>query len=99
MAINNMNLEKMMAFIEKVKQDLSKSQKSKKVECSWNVNEGKPQMESKVQHPKGETFLQSDFVPFTGGSDLAPRADSILPLWFRRLLCRDIHVNGNDDGD
>lgn len=72
MGINNMNLEEMMAFIEEVKQDLSKSKKSKKVEYSWNFNEGKPQMESRVQHPKGETQLQSDFAPFMGGGGLAP---------------------------
>jgi len=72
MAMNNMNLEGMKNFVEEVKQDLSKSKKSKKVECSWNFNEGKPQMESKVQHPKGETPLQSDFAPFMGGAGLAP---------------------------
>ena len=72
MAMNNMNLKEMTAFVEEVKQDLSKSKKSKKVECSWNFNEGKPQMESRVQHPKGETPLQSDFAPFMGGGGLAP---------------------------
>jgi len=72
MAINNMNLEGMKTFVEEVRQDLSKAKKSKKVECSWNFNEGKPQMESRVQHPKGETPLQSDFAPFMGGGGLAP---------------------------
>jgi uncharacterized OsmC-like protein len=70
MAINNMNLKEMMAFIEEVKLDLSKSEKSKKIKCSWNFNEGKPQMESKVQYPRGETLLQSDFVPLMRGSGL-----------------------------
>jgi len=70
--VNNMNLDEMKNFMEEVKQDYSKSKKSKKVECSWNFNEGKPQMESKVQHPKGETYLQSDFAPFMGGNGLAP---------------------------
>lgn len=72
MAMNNMNLEGMRDFVEEVKRDLSKSKKSKKVECSWDFNEGKSQMESMVQHPKGETLLQSDFVPFMGGNGLAP---------------------------
>ena len=72
MAMNNMNLEGMKKFVEEVKQDLSKSKKSKRVECSWNFDEGKPQMESRVQHPKGETPLQSDFAPFMGGGGLAP---------------------------
>ena len=72
MAINNMNLEGMKNFLEEVKQDLSKSKKSKKVECTWNFDQGRPQMGSKVQHPKGKTLLQSDFAPFMGGGGLAP---------------------------
>jgi uncharacterized OsmC-like protein len=67
-----MNLEGMKIFMEEVKQDYSKAKKSKKVECSWNFNEGKPQIESKVQHPKGETILRADFAPFMGGEGLAP---------------------------
>jgi len=72
MAMNHMNLEGMKNFLEEVKGDLSKAKKSKKIECSWNFDEGKPQIESKVQHPKGETVLQSDFAPFMGGEGLAP---------------------------
>ena len=72
MAMNHMNLEGMKTFMEEVKQDLSKAKKSKRVECSWNFDEGKPQIESKAQHPKGETLLRSDFAPFMGGEGLAP---------------------------
>ena len=72
MAMNHMNLEGMKNFLEEVKGDLLKAKKSKKIECSWNFDEGKPQIESKVQHPKGETVLQSDFAPFMGGEGLAP---------------------------
>jgi uncharacterized OsmC-like protein len=67
-----MNLEGMKTFMEEVKQDPSKAKKSKKIECSWNFDEGKPQIESKVQHPRGETILRSDFAPFMGGEGLAP---------------------------
>ena len=70
--MNNINLKEMKIFIEDVKQNISKAKKSKKVECTWNFDEGGPQMESKVQHPKGETTLHSDFAPFMGGSGLAP---------------------------
>lgn len=70
--MNHMNLEGMKIFLEEVKQDQSKAKKSKKVECSWNLEEEKPQIESKVQHPKGETILRSDFAPFMGGEGLAP---------------------------
>jgi len=72
MAMNHMNLEGLQIFVEDAKKDLSKAKKSKKVECSWNFDEGKPQIESKVQHPKGETILRSDFAPFMGGEGLAP---------------------------
>ena len=72
MALNRMNLEGMKTFLEEVKKDYAKAKKSKKVECSWNFEEGKPQIESKVQHPKGETVLRSDFAPFMGGEGLAP---------------------------
>jgi uncharacterized OsmC-like protein len=72
MAVNHMNLEGMKTFAEEVKGDYSKAKKSKRVECSWNFDEGKPQIESKVQHPKGETILRSDFAPFMGGEGLAP---------------------------
>jgi len=72
MALNHMNLEAMKTFLEEVKQDLSKAKKSKKVECSWNFDEGKPQIESKVQHPRGDTILRADFAPFMGGEGLAP---------------------------
>ena len=70
--MNHMNLEGMKKFLEEAKGDLSKTKKSKKIECSWNFEEGKPQIESRVQHPKGETVLQSDFAPFMGGEGLAP---------------------------
>jgi uncharacterized OsmC-like protein len=85
--MNNMNSEGMKGFLEEVKQDLSKAKKSKKVECSWNFNEGKPQMGSRVQHPKGETSLQSDFAPFMGGSGLAP--DPIQYCLFGFAACFD----------
>jgi len=72
MVMNHMNLEGLQIFVEDAKKDLSKAKKSKKIECSWNFDEGKPQIEAKVQHPKGETILRSDFAPFMGGEGLAP---------------------------
>jgi len=72
MELNNFNDQAVSKFMEEVKHDLSKAKKSKKVECSWNFDEGKPQIESKIQHPKGETVLRSDFAPFMGGEGLAP---------------------------
>jgi len=72
MEMNNIRLEGMKRFVEEVKQDLSKSKKTKKVECLWNFDERKPQMVSKLQHPKGEATIYSDLAPFMGGSGSAP---------------------------
>ncbi|MGB9628002.1 MAG: OsmC family protein [Thermodesulfobacteriota bacterium] len=72
MVMNHMNLEGLKLFVEEVKQDLSKGKKSKKIECLWNFDEGKPQIESKIQHSRGETILHADFAPFMGGEGLAP---------------------------
>ena len=85
MAMNHINLEAMKSFAEEVKQDPAKSKKVKKVECSWNFDEKKPQMESKLQHPKGETALHSDFAPFMGGSGSAP--DPIQYCLFGSAAC------------
>ena len=70
--MNHIILEGLKIFMEEVKQDYSKAKKSKKVECSWNFDEGKPQIEAKIQHPSGETILRSDFASFMGGEGLAP---------------------------
>jgi len=70
--MNNINLEEMKSFVEEAKQDLTKSKRTKKVECLWNFDERKPQMESKLSHPKGDTTIYSDLAPFMGGSGLAP---------------------------
>lgn len=85
MGMNNMNLEQMKVFMEEVRRDLSKAKKSKKIECTWFFDEGKPQIESKVQHPGGETILQSDFAPFMGGEGLAP--DPIQYCLFGMAAC------------
>lgn len=66
------NLQGMKAFMEEVQQYPSKAKKSKKIECSWNFDEGKPLVTSTIQHARGETLLQADFAPFMGGEGLAP---------------------------
>jgi uncharacterized OsmC-like protein len=72
MALNHLNLGELKIFIEEVKSDHSKAKKSKKIECSWNFDEGKPQIESEVHHPPRGTILRADFAPFMGGEGLAP---------------------------
>ena len=56
MAMNNMNLEGMKNFVEEVKLDLEKSERAKKVECSWNFDEGKPQIEKRGKQGATERY-------------------------------------------
>ena len=72
MKINNINLEKAGAFVEEVKQDKSKAMKVKKVEGAWNLNEGKPQFMSTLEHANGSTIVEADGPPFMGGSGIKP---------------------------
>ena len=72
MKINNINLDKSKAFVEEVKADKSKAIKTKKVEGSWNFEEGKPQFASTLEHPNGVTVIEADGPPFMGGSGIKP---------------------------
>ena len=72
MKMNNINLEKAGAFVEEVKKDKSKAMKVKKVEGAWNLNEGKPQFMSTLEHPNGSTIVEADGPPFMGGSGIKP---------------------------
>ena len=72
MKLNNINLDKAGAFVEEVKQDKSKAIKTKKVEGSWNFEEGKPQFASTLEHANGSTIVEADGPPFMGGSGIKP---------------------------
>ena len=72
MKINNVDMEKASAFVEEVKADKSKAIKTKKVEGSWNFEEGKPQFTSTLEHPNGVTVIEADGPPFMGGSGIKP---------------------------
>ena len=72
MKLNNINLDKAGAFVEEVKQDKSKAIKTKKVEGSWNFEEGKPQFASTLEHANGTTIIEADGPPFMGGSGIKP---------------------------
>ncbi len=72
MNINNINLEKAGAFVEEVKKDKSKAFKIKRVEGSWNFEDGKVQFSSTVEHASGTTAVESDGPLFLGGSGIKP---------------------------
>ena len=72
MTINNVNLEAMGEFVEKVKADPKLAKKQKRVEGSWNFEEGKPQFKATLAYAKGEGVVESDFAPFMGGNGIAP---------------------------
>src|SRR3989338_4187924 len=72
MKINNVNLEKTAAFVEEVKQDKNKALKAKRVEGTWNLEDGKVQFTSTLEHPNGRTIVEADGPPFMGGSGIKP---------------------------
>ena len=72
MKINNVNLEKAGAFVEEVKQDKNKALKVKRVEGTWNLEDGKVQFTSTLEHPNGRTIVEADGPPFMGGSGIKP---------------------------
>ena len=72
MKMNNINLEKAGAFVEEVKKDKSKALKVKRVEGTWNLEDGKVQFVSTLEHANGSTIVEADAPPFMGGSGLKP---------------------------
>ncbi len=72
MKINNVNLEKVRAFVEEIKQDKNKALKVKKVEGEWNFEEGKPQFKAMLKHGDNATRIEADAPSFMGGSGLKP---------------------------
>jgi len=72
MKLNNINLEKAGAFVEEVKKDKSKALKVKRVEGIWNLEDGKVQFTSTLEHASGTTVVEADGPPFMGGSGIKP---------------------------
>ena len=46
--------------------------KVKKVEGSWNLEDGKVQFTSILEHPNGVTVVEADGPPFMGGAGIKP---------------------------
>ena len=72
MKINNVDMEKAGAFIEEVKKDKGKALKVKRVEGTWNMEDGKVQFASTLEHANGSTVAEADAPPFLGGNGIKP---------------------------
>ncbi|MBU1197974.1 OsmC family protein [Candidatus Micrarchaeota archaeon] len=72
MNVNNVELDKVMAFVQEVEQDHNQAVKVKKIKGSWNLEDGKPQFSAVLGHAQGNTSLESDAPPFLGGSGQKP---------------------------
>jgi len=72
MKINNVDMEKAGAFVEEVKKDKGKALKVKRVEGTWNLEDGKAQFTSTLEHANGSTIVEADAPPFLGGNGIKP---------------------------
>ena len=70
--MKNVKLEGVKKFLEEAKQNPENFKRVMKVSISWNEDESKPQMTTKVQFPQGEQEIQIDNAPFMGGQGRAP---------------------------
>lgn len=72
MKLNNVNLPGMMSFMDQAKADPAVLKKQKRVEGTWDFQEGHPQFKATLAYPAGERTLEADLAPFMGGAGLAP---------------------------
>ncbi|HMN50031.1 MAG TPA: OsmC family protein [Ignavibacteriaceae bacterium] len=70
--INNVNIEGVKAFEEKIMNDFSLARKTQGVEGEWILEEGNTQFVSKIKFEGGETEFKVDNPTFMGGSCSLP---------------------------
>jgi len=70
--MNNVNLEKMIEFVELVQKDPKQAIKEKSVSGEWTFDQGKPQFVAQVSYQKGEISLPCELPPFAGGWGTSP---------------------------
>lgn len=70
--LNNVNLDKLKATVEKAKAGLGTLKKVNKVEGEWLFGEGRPQFRAAVKTEKGKIALEADQPSFLGGGGSAP---------------------------
>ncbi|MEW6004952.1 MAG: OsmC family protein [Stygiobacter sp.] len=70
--LNNVNLEGVKSFEEKIKNDSSVARKTQGVEGEWILEEGNTQFVSKIKFEGGETEFKVDNPTFMGGTGSLP---------------------------
>jgi len=70
--MNNVNLEKMIEFVELVQKDPKQAVKEKSVSGVWTFEQGKPQSVAEVSYQKGKISLPCELPPFAGGWGTSP---------------------------
>lgn len=71
MKVNNVNVDKLKEIAAEVEKDLSKAQKTTKIDGEWNSGEGS-QFRATVQYEGGTMTLESDQPSFLGGGGTKP---------------------------
>ncbi|MBI2651409.1 OsmC family protein [Candidatus Woesearchaeota archaeon] len=72
MKVNNVDMDKAGIFVEEVKRDKNKAIKVKKVEGTWNFEEGKAQFASTLEYQNGSAIVEADAPQFMGGLGIKP---------------------------
>ncbi len=72
MRINNIDLARVQATVEAVRQDPAQARRPQRVEVDWNFAEGEPQMRATVQVEGKRHVLEADSPTFLGGGGLRP---------------------------
>jgi len=70
--VNNVDLDKVMAFGEEIKKNPSKARRTQVLEGEWNVKEGQVQFRSPIQFEGGQTTFEVDNPTFMGGGGTLP---------------------------
>jgi uncharacterized OsmC-like protein len=70
--MNNVDMDKVIAFGEEIKKNPSKARKTQVLEGEWNVKEGQVQFHSSIQYEGGKTTFEADNPTFMGGGGTLP---------------------------
>ncbi|MHB1687890.1 MAG: OsmC family protein [Ignavibacteriaceae bacterium] len=70
--INNVNLESVKSFQEKIQKDQSAAKKTQGIEGEWILEEGNTQFLSRIKFEGGETEFKVDNPTFMGGNGSLP---------------------------
>ncbi len=72
MRINNVDVQQVKAFEEKIKNDPSSAKKTQVIKGEWIATDGEVQFQSSIEFEGGETVFKVDNPTFMGGSGKLP---------------------------